>query len=324
VNDLSVRLERLAAEATRDAVPPEPEVVARRGRRRRRRQLAGSALVVAAAVAAGLVLPARLAGRPGDGPAPATAPATDVSGAAMLGGHWFAKTDASVFLEEKATPAQREAIRQRIEALDVVDQLYFESRADAYARLEELYRTKPQVIEEAYPAFLPESFRVRLDAPEDFERLQRALCLHPPRKPLGSAPCMDGVEAVIEDKAPLRTVLVPKPWAATSDVTVFLPSGTTEAQREAVRARLEAIDGVAKVTYETPAEAYRRLPAKLRRDGRNPSKVTPLYTPATVPGAFRVALDEPARAGDFHRAFCGSRRTGACGGGLVVLEHPRR
>jgi cell division protein FtsX len=45
---------------------------------------------------------------------------------------------------------------------------------------------------------------------------------------------------------------------------VFLPTATTEAQRAAVRARLEAIDGVAKVTYETPAEAYRRLPEKLR------------------------------------------------------------
>jgi hypothetical protein len=38
--------------------------------------------------------------------------------------------------------------------------------------------------------------------------------------------------------------------------------------------------------------------------------------------AFRVALDEPARAEEVHRALCGSRRTGACGG-LVVLEHPR-
>ena len=78
MHDLDTRLERLAAEATRDAVPPEPAAIARRGRRRRRRQLAGSALVLAAVVAAGVVLPSRLAGRSGEDPLPAAAPPIDV------------------------------------------------------------------------------------------------------------------------------------------------------------------------------------------------------------------------------------------------------
>ena len=60
MHDLDTRLERLAAEATRETVPPEVEAIARRGRRRRRRQVAGTAALVAAVVAAGLVLPARL------------------------------------------------------------------------------------------------------------------------------------------------------------------------------------------------------------------------------------------------------------------------
>ena len=127
-----------------------------------------------------------------------------------------------------------------------------------------------------------------------------------------------------EDKAPLQPVLVSKPWTTTTDVTVFLPTGTTDAERDAVRARLERIDGVAEVTYETPGEAYRSLPEKLRKDGLNPAKLTPLFSPKSVPGAFHVVLDRPARAGEFHRALCGSRQTGKCAGGLVVLEHPRR
>jgi cell division protein FtsX len=323
VHDLDMRLERLAAEATRDAIAPEPGAIARRGHRRRRRQLAGSALLVAAVAAAGLVLPARLTGRPADTPVPAAAPATDVAGAATLGGYWFGKTDASVYLTEQVTPEQREAVRERIEALDVVDQLYYESRADAAARLKELYRTKPEVLKKGYPTYPPESFRVRLDAPDDFKKLQRALCTRPPKKELGDAPCMDGVEVVIQDKTILKPVLVPKPWTTSSDVTVFLPGGTTGAQRDAVRARLEAIDGVTGVTYEAPEEAYRRLPEKLRRDGRDPGKMTPLFSPGSVPGAFHVTLDGPARTGEFHRALCGSRKTGACAGGLVLLEHPR-
>lgn len=261
--DLDTQLERLAAEASRDAVPPDPAALARRGRRRRRRQLAGSALVVAAVVAAGLVLPARLTGRTGDLPRPATAPPTDVAGAASLGGYWFGKIDASVYLKLDVTPAQRQAIRKRIERLDVVDQVFFESRAEAWARLRELYKGKPEILKRTDPALLPESFRVRLDAPEHLKQLLLALCPGPPRKVAGHLRCIAGVDTVTDDKAPLKAVLVPKPWTTTTDVTVFL-ADAGRAEREAVHMRLEAIAGVANVTYVTPAEAYRRLPEKLR------------------------------------------------------------
>jgi cell division protein FtsX len=323
MHDLDTRLERLAAEATRDAVPPEPAAIARRGRRRRRRQLAGSALLVAAVAAAGLVLPARLTGRsPADRPLPATAPPTDVAGAASIGGYWFGKTDASVLLGGDATPAEREAVRRRLQALDVVDRVYYESKAEAYARRREQYRTTPEVTRHMTIAGMADGFRVRLDAPEDFPRLQRTLCPGPDRLPMWRRSCLDRVE-VIEDLALVKTPLLPEWWTTSSDLSVFLPAGTTDAGREAVRARLEAVGGVARVTYESPAEAYRRLPEWLRRDSRDPATVL-LLSPEMMLAAFRVALDEPARADEVHRALCGSRRTGACPGVLVVLEHPRR
>jgi cell division protein FtsX len=316
MHDLDTRLERLAVAATRDAVPPEPAAIAGRGRRRRRRQLAGSVLVVAAVVAAGVVLPSRLAGRSGDDAVTATAPPTDVRGAAMLVGYWFGKTDASVFLDEHVTPAQRDAVLRRLQSLDVVDAVYFESHEDALARLRVLYRNKPSLAD-VDPSALPASFRVRLDAPDQVARLQRALC---PR----DARCMEGVATVLDDRVPVKALLIAKLWAASSDATVYLPAGATGAERKAVRARLAAVDGVARVTHESPEAAYRRLPAKLRRDARDPAKVTPPFSPAMMPAAFHVALDRPARVEEFHRALCGSRRTGACPGGLVVLEHPRR
>jgi cell division protein FtsX len=322
MHDLDTRLERLAAEATRDAVPPEPTAIARRGRRRRRRQLAGSALVVVAVVAAGVVLPSRLAGRSGPDPVPATAPPTDVRGAAMLGGYWFGKTDATVLLGGGATLAEREAVRRRLQALDVVDRVYYESKAEAYARMRERYRTRPEVTRHMTIAGMADGFRVRLDAPEDFPRLQRTLCPGPDRLPMWRRSCLDRVE-VVEDLALVKTPLLPEWWTTSSDLSVFLPAGTTDAGREAVRARLEAVGGVARVTYESPAEAYRRLPEWLRRNSRDPATML-LLSPEMMRAAFRVALDEPARAGEVHRALCGSRRTGACPGVLVVLEHPRR
>ena len=323
MHDLDTRLERLAAEATRDAVAPEPAVIARRGRRRRRRQVAGSALVLAAVVAAGVVLPSRLAGRSGDDPVPATAPPTDVRGAAMIVGDWLGKTDVSVLLDEHVTPAQRGAILRRLQSLDVVDAVYYESQEDAYKRLKARYRNKPglAVID---PKALPASFRVRLDAPEHVGRVQGALCPRSSEQAAVAAACMDGIDVLTDDSLLLVKTLLQKPAATSSDVTVFLPGGTGDAERDEVRDRLAAIDGVAEVTYEAPEEAYRRLPDKLRRDGLDPAKVTALYSPESVPAAFHVTLDRPARVEAFHRALCGSHRTGACPGDLVVLTHPRR
>jgi cell division protein FtsX len=325
VIDLDTQLERLAAEATRDAVPPEAAALARRGRRRRRRQLAGSALVVAAVVAAGLVLPARLTGRTGDLPRPTAPPATDVAGAATVGGYWFGKTDASVFLEEGITPARRQAIRERIERLDAVDQVYFESRAEAYDRLRQLYRAKPEVFAKIDPATLPESFRVRLGTPEQFKRLFLALCrpdmgMSAAKSDSGKLRCMDGVDSVVEDAANLKPLLVGRFWFAVADLTVVLPEGTSDARQLEVQARLEAMDGVKAVTYQSPAQTYRQLPEKVRKHPQLARKLTP----ETLPASFRVTLDEPRRVGEFHRALCGSLRTGDCADGLVVLEHPRR
>jgi cell division protein FtsX len=317
VNDLDTRLERLAAEATRDATPPELETIARRGRRRRRRQLAGSALLVAAVAAAGLVLPARLTGRPAD-QRPAARPATDVSGAGMLTGHWFGKADAAVYLKQ-VDAARRQAIRARIEALDVVDQVFFESRQEAYDRLKVLYRNRPDMVDHLDPAALPESFRVRLDDPAHFKRLLLALC-RPGGDPSAKQRCIDGVDGVFESQAALKPLLIGKPWLVRSNLTVFLPEGTGAAEREAVRARLLAIDGVAKVVYETPEQAFRRLPEKWRKPDRN--RVAPALGPDAMHGSFRVTLRDAARVDEFHRALCGSRKTGSCPFGLVLLEHP--
>ena len=150
MHDLDTRLERLAAEATRETVPP-----------RRWRRSPGAA-----------------------------------------GGHRFGKTDASVFLDQGVTPAQRDTIRRRIQSLKVVDRVYYyESQADAWARARDLYRTKPAVTPKALEGLaFPESFRVRLHDPEQFPALQRALCPGMPVKATGSSGCMDGVEAVMAEK----------------------------------------------------------------------------------------------------------------------------
>jgi cell division protein FtsX len=184
-------------------------------------------------------------------------PATDVSGAGMLTGHWFGKADASVFLSDGVDPARRAAIRRQLEALDVVDEVYFESRREAYDRFRELHRAKRELVERTRPAALPESFRVRLRDPGQFKALYQALC-RPDKDAKGKPRCVDGVDSVVDEQAVLKPLLVGERWMATSDVTILLADGTTAAERAAIRARLAAIDGVARITYESPAAAFRR------------------------------------------------------------------
>jgi cell division protein FtsX len=316
--DLDARLDRLAATAASDATAPGLEAIARRGRRGRRRRLAGSALLVAA-VAAGVLLPARLAGRSG----PTTddglgvAPATDTSGATGFAGFWFGKVDVSVFLTDPVEPARRQAILERIRSAGVADRVFYESRAEAYARFRVQFQRQPELLSGVDPAALPESFRVLLDDPTHVEILYRLLCPDGAGRS-GPQRCIDGVDSVVDQRAVVEPALVGTVWPRTTDVTVFLVDGATAAQRAAVQTRLEATGGVRQVSYESPADALRRL-----RERRSAERLR--LTPGSPPGSFRVALRDPRETGPFVDAFCHRRRTGDCVEGVaMVIAHPRR
>jgi cell division protein FtsX len=312
--DLDAKLERLAATAARDANAPDLEAVACRGRRGRRRRLAGSALLVAA-VAAGLLLPARLAGR--SGPAPdGVAPATDTGGATGYAGYWFGKIDVSVFLSDAVDPERRVAILDRIRSAGVADRVWHESPAEAYARFRVQFQRQPALLAGVDAAAMPESFRVLLDDPGHVEALHRVLC--PARDAKGAPRCLDGVDAVVDQRAVVEPALVGTVWPRTTDVTVFLVDGASAARREAIRTRLAATGGVRRVSYESPGDALRGLRERFSAERLR-------LTPGSPPGSFRVALRDPRETVAFVDAFCRSRRTGDCAEGVaMVVAHPRR
>jgi len=313
--DLDARLERLAVTAARDATVPDLEVVARRGRRGRRRRLAGSALLVAA-VAAGLLLPARLAGRSGPAPDRGVVPATDTGGATGYAGHWFGRIDVSVFLTDAVDPQRRQAILDRIRSAGVADRVYYESPAEAYARFQVQFQRQSELLAGVDEAAMPESFRVLLDDPAYVETLHRLLC--PGRDATGAPRCVDGVDSVVDQRAVVEAALVGTFWPRTTDVTVFLVEGASAAQREAIRARLEATGGVWRMSYESPDDALRQLRERFSAERLR-------LTPGSPPASFRVALRDPRETGAFVDAFCRSRRTGDCAEGVaMVVAHPRR
>jgi hypothetical protein len=108
MNDLEARLERLAAQATKDATAPDVQVIMQRGRRRR--ALSGPVLagtVALAVVLAAVVALAAVRGRtvrPPVGPAPTTPPTTAPASTIVSADGWKTYTDAAHNLRLRYPP----------------------------------------------------------------------------------------------------------------------------------------------------------------------------------------------------------------------------
>ena len=94
--------------------------------------------------------------------------------------YWYDKVQVSIFLcgatSEAAscangsiTEQQRNEIRRDLQGLKpLVEEVYYESQADAYARFQEQFKDSP-ILENVTADALPESFRVKLSDPTQFE-----------------------------------------------------------------------------------------------------------------------------------------------------------
>ena len=92
--------------------------------------------------------------------------------------YWYDKIEVSVFLcsslSESAscstgvvTSEQRLAIQQDLQALPVVDKVYYESQAEAFMHFKERFKDSA-IAQNVTADQLPESFRVKLDDPTQF------------------------------------------------------------------------------------------------------------------------------------------------------------
>jgi cell division transport system permease protein len=112
---------------------------------------------------------------------------------------WYGKVEVSVFLCQETsdapscsagavTEAQREQIRTDLEALPQVEQVFYESQADAFTRFQEQFKNSA-IVNNVTADQLPESFRVKLKDPEQFIVVASAVAGQP------------GVEEVADQKA---------------------------------------------------------------------------------------------------------------------------
>jgi cell division transport system permease protein len=116
---------------------------------------------------------------------------------------WYDKVQVSIFLcgEESSggncggkaiTDEQRRLLGDELRAVPLVEEVFYESKADAYERFKEQFKESPDLVQNVTADALPESYRVALKDPEQFEVVASAFRDRP------------GVETVQDQRALLE------------------------------------------------------------------------------------------------------------------------
>ena len=87
----------------------------------------------------------------------------------VMKGYWYGKVEVSIFLAQDVTQAQRDQLRSELEAMPDVEEVFYESKPEAYERFKEQFKDTPDIVANTTPDVLPESFRVKLSDPKKFE-----------------------------------------------------------------------------------------------------------------------------------------------------------
>jgi cell division transport system permease protein len=103
---------------------------------------------------------------------------------------WYDKVEVSVYLcgassqsascgGSAVTPEQRSELKADLEAMPQVEQVFYESQEQAYKQFQEQFKDSPDLVENVTADALPESFRVKLRDPTQFEVVASAFAGRP-------------------------------------------------------------------------------------------------------------------------------------------------
>src|SRR5690349_15094407 len=83
--------------------------------------------------------------------------------------YYYGEIEVSIFLREDVSEAQRAAITQAIDTNELVASKEYETRQQAFEKFKVLWRDSPDFVKSVGPDSLPESFRVKLKNPEQYQ-----------------------------------------------------------------------------------------------------------------------------------------------------------
>lgn len=112
--------------------------------------------------------------------------------------NWFGKIEVSIFLCDgrncdAITPEQQEQLRSELENDPLIQEVFYESKQDAYDRFREMFRDQPDFVESVSPDALPASFRVKLEDPKQFAAIYDKYAARP------------GIEEVVDQRDVLKS-----------------------------------------------------------------------------------------------------------------------
>jgi cell division transport system permease protein len=113
---------------------------------------------------------------------------------------WVGQVEVSIFLCDgrtcpEITPEQEDQLRSDLEEQPVVEEVFYESKDEAYERFIELFEDQPNLVESVDPEVLPASFRVKLENPQLFGVIAEQFTAYP------------GVEEVVDQRQVLDQFL---------------------------------------------------------------------------------------------------------------------
>ena len=114
--------------------------------------------------------------------------------AGLMRTFWFNQLQVSVYLTNGVTQAERDQINQQLVALPQVERVTYISKQQAYENFRKAFSDQPDLIKDASPDVLPESFVVKLKDPRQFSIVKSAMTGQP------------GVDNVQDEHKQLKTI----------------------------------------------------------------------------------------------------------------------
>ncbi|GAB3799493.1 permease-like cell division protein FtsX [Micromonospora zhanjiangensis] len=85
---------------------------------------------------------------------------------------YYQDVQVAIFLSKEVTDAQRTSLDAALKSDPLVSKVIYESKDDAYKNFKEMWRDAPDLVNAIKPDTLPESYRVKLKNPEEYQQIK--------------------------------------------------------------------------------------------------------------------------------------------------------
>ncbi|MEU8075806.1 permease-like cell division protein FtsX [Catellatospora citrea] len=108
--------------------------------------------------------------------------------------HYYEQVEVSIYLEKTADQAQKDDIKAKLDSDPLVKDVFFEDKTTAYNNFKEQFRDAPDLVDAIGEDELPESYRVSLKDPSQFDQINTAYANLP------------GVDTVVDQQKLLQKI----------------------------------------------------------------------------------------------------------------------